>query len=73
MKKMGFDCIEFKRNAQTEIYNEIKHLSKTEEITHFHSKAASGPLGEWWSKLASHAAADVETARCAESKSDYRT
>jgi hypothetical protein len=28
----GFDCIEFKRQAQAEIYQEIKGLSPEEEI-----------------------------------------
>ena len=31
----GFDCVEFKRQAQAEIYQEIKGLSPEEEIEYF--------------------------------------
>jgi len=46
-----FDCIEFKRKVQAEIYEEIKGLSPEEEIGYFRRRAATGPLGEWWKAL----------------------
>jgi hypothetical protein len=50
-KAKGFDCIEFKRQAQAEIYEEIKGLSPQEEIEYFRRQAATGPLGKWWNAL----------------------
>jgi hypothetical protein len=47
----GFDCIEFKRRVQAEIYEEIKELSSVEEIEYFRRRAANGLLGEWWKAL----------------------
>lgn len=72
-KKTGFDCIEFKRKAQIEIHDEINHLTAAEEIAHFHRKAATGPLADWWSKLASRTETGIQAARCAERKADYRS
>jgi pyridoxine/pyridoxamine 5'-phosphate oxidase len=43
-----FDCLAFKRSAQMEIYEEIKHLTREEQLTYFRSRAESGPLGAWW-------------------------
>ena len=42
----GFDCIAFKRQAQTEIYEEIKGLSPEEEIEYFRRQVAAGPFGK---------------------------
>ena len=47
----GFDCIEFKRKAQAEIYGKIKGLSPEEEIAYFRRRAATGPLGKFWKAL----------------------
>jgi hypothetical protein len=47
----GFDCIEFKRRAQAEIYQEIKGLSPEKQIAYFRRRAAQGPLGKWWKAL----------------------
>jgi hypothetical protein len=46
-----FDCIEFKRKVQAEIYEEIEGLSPEEEIEYFQRRAAGGPLGKWWKAL----------------------
>jgi hypothetical protein len=55
MKRRGteknFDCIEFKRRVQAEIYVEIKGLSPEAEIEYFRRRAATGPLGKWWKAL----------------------
>ena len=50
--KKAFDCIAFKEKAQAEIYEEIRNLSRAEQIEYFKRTAASGPLGEWWRKVA---------------------
>ncbi len=47
----GFDCIAFKRQAQAEIYEEIKGLSPEEEIAYFRRQAAAGPLGKLWKAI----------------------
>ena len=47
----AFDCIAFKRQAQAQIYKEIKGLSPKEEIAYFRRQAASGPLGKFWKAL----------------------
>jgi hypothetical protein len=47
----GFDCIEFKRQAQAEVYEEIKGLSPEEEIEYFSRRASTGPLGRLWKAL----------------------
>ena len=43
-----FDCIAFKRRAQSEIYEAIRHLSRAEQIEYFRRRAEEGPLGDWW-------------------------
>ena len=47
----GFDCIEFKRQAQAEIYQEIKGLSPEEEMEYFRRRVAAGPFGKLWKTL----------------------
>lgn len=46
-----FDCLEFKRRAQEQIYEETKHLSTSEKIGYFKQAALSGTLGQWWQNL----------------------
>ncbi len=43
-----FDCVEFKRRAQSRIYERIKGLSPEEEIEYFRKAVDEGPLAEWW-------------------------
>lgn len=43
-----FDCIDFKRRVQAEIYEAIRHLSPTERMEYFQRRAEEGPLGDWW-------------------------
>ena len=54
-----FDCIAFKRQAQAEIYEEIKGLSREEEIAYFRRRAATGPLGNFWKILERRAKAEA--------------
>jgi hypothetical protein len=54
-----FDCIAFKRQAQMEIYEEIKGLSREEEIAYFRRQAATGPLGNFWKALEPRAKAEA--------------
>lgn len=43
----NFNCINYKRKAQSEIYKEIKDLSSQDEISYFHKKVLSGPFTDW--------------------------
>jgi hypothetical protein len=47
----SFDCVEFKRRAQAEIYEEIKGLTPEEEIEYFRREVATGPFGKLWKSL----------------------
>lgn len=46
--KKTFDCVEFKRKAQEEIYEKIKDLPPEKQREYFRVQADSGPLGDWW-------------------------
>jgi hypothetical protein len=46
-KKKTFDCIEFKRQIQEEVFREIEGKSHIEQIRYYKERAASGPLKEW--------------------------
>ena len=45
--KTGFDCLEFKRRVQAEIYEEIKDLSRAEQVEYFRRRADTSPFGPW--------------------------
>jgi hypothetical protein len=47
-RKKKFDCVAFKRDVQTKVYEETKHLSAPEEIAYFRDRAKSGALAGWW-------------------------
>ena len=47
----SFDVLEFKRQAQERIYQDIKDMTPEEEIAYFRQRALVGPLGTWWSTL----------------------
>ncbi|MBI4678183.1 MAG: hypothetical protein HY748_11425 [Elusimicrobia bacterium] len=42
--RKGFDCLEFKRLAQTEIYDEIKALTPAQQIEY---STAKRPAARW--------------------------
>jgi hypothetical protein len=70
----GFDCIEFKRRAQAEIYQEIKGLSPEEEIEYFRRHVAAGPFGKLWKALEDRSrAADGREPSSAETASHQLT
>lgn len=41
-----FDCIEYKRRVQAEIYEKIKDMTPQEEIEFFRRGAETGPFAE---------------------------
>jgi len=42
----GFDCLEFKRKVQSEIYEKTKNMTVEEEIAFFREAAETGPFAE---------------------------
>jgi len=48
-----FECLQFKRKAQAEIYEEIKELTPRQQIEYFERKADQGPMGKWWKQVRS--------------------
>jgi hypothetical protein len=49
--KSGFDCIEFKRRVQAEIYAEIKNLTFEKELEYWPESIERGPFAKWWKRL----------------------
>ncbi len=43
-----FDCLEFKQNAQTQIYEDTSAMDSQELIDYFRQVSHSGVLGNWW-------------------------
>jgi hypothetical protein len=46
-----FDCVAFKRKAQSRIYRKIKGLSSDQEAAYFDQAVKSGPFAGVWTKL----------------------
>jgi hypothetical protein len=49
--KKTFDCIAFKRQVQSEIYETIKGMTAEERREYFRVEAESGSLGDWWKSV----------------------
>ncbi len=41
----SFDCIEYKRRVQQEIYEQVKDMTPDEEAEYFRHAAETGPFG----------------------------
>ena len=63
--KRPFDAIEFKRQAQMRIHDEVHGKTHAELIEYFRERAEKGPLGDWWSTIA-RAQARTDTPKGAE-------
>ena len=48
-----FDCVAFKREAQTRIAADTAGLTPAEEVAWFARQAERGSLGEWWKQVRS--------------------
>jgi hypothetical protein len=46
-----FKCVDFKHEAQMQIYKEIKNLTPEGEIEYFRRSVKSSFFGKWWEKL----------------------
>jgi hypothetical protein len=49
--KKGFDCLEFVRKVQAEIYEEIRGLTLEEQVEYVNHHAETGPFRDWWKKV----------------------
>ena len=49
--KKTFDCLEYKREVQRRIFEDIRDLSDEERIQYFRRRAEEGLLGAWWRKV----------------------
>ena len=61
-KNKTFDCVEFKRKAQSHIYKDIAPLNARDQAAYFESLATQGSLGRWW-KTVRRARRPAETGR----------
>ncbi len=52
-QKKDFDCIQIKRDAQTEIYEAIKQMSPEEEIVYFRRSIEESKFSSWWKSVSS--------------------
>ena len=43
----AFDCVEFRRKVQAEIFEEIRGLTHQEQIDYFNQQAQCGRIGKW--------------------------
>jgi hypothetical protein len=46
-----FDCVQYKRQVQAAIYDEIKGMTHEQEIAYFQQQADSSALGQWWKRV----------------------
>ena len=59
--KKAFDCVEFKRRAQSEIFEHIQGMSHEQERAYFQAQAEQGALGDWWKRVKTAKQADKAT------------
>ena len=46
-----FDCLEFKRRVQLDIYADIQGMTHEQERAYFQEGAERGPMGQWWKRI----------------------
>jgi hypothetical protein len=54
-----FDCIQYKRQVQSEIYEQVRGMSREQEIAYFQQQADSGALGPWWKRIKARGQAET--------------
>ncbi|MCG3132676.1 MAG: hypothetical protein FLDDKLPJ_03542 [Phycisphaerae bacterium] len=42
----GFDCLDFKRKVQAELYEATRHLSRADRLAYFRRRAENGPFAD---------------------------
>ena len=64
MKKKNnksFDCVAFKRKAQSHIYKKIAGLDAADQALYLEKAAAQGSLGKWWQEVRRHPKKKIST------------
>jgi hypothetical protein len=46
-----FDCVAFKQQAQSRVYEDTREMTVAEEVEYFRRRAQSGTLGSWWKRV----------------------
>ena len=46
-----FDCVAFKRRAQSKVYEDTRQMTVAEQVEYFRRRARSGALGSWWKRV----------------------
>jgi hypothetical protein len=46
-----FDCVEFKRQQQERIYQDIKNKKPSQQIEYFKQRVEQGPFAAWWGQV----------------------
>ena len=46
-----FDCLEFKRRAQSKVYEDTCEMTVAKEAEYFRRRAKAGTLGSWWKRV----------------------
>ena len=74
MKKQAtdkpFDCVAFKRRAQSKVYEDTRQMTVAEQVDYFRNRAQAGALGSWWKHVSP---ANVESMVAHESPGRYST
>lgn len=47
----AFDCVAFKRQAQSRVYEDTRQMTMAEQVEYFRRRAQSGALGSWWKRV----------------------
>ena len=50
-KDKAFDCVAFKRQAQSKVYEDTRQMKVAEQVEYFRRRAQSGALGSWWKRV----------------------
>ena len=65
-----FDCVAFKRRAQSKVYEDTRQMTVAEQVEYFRRRARSGALGTWWKSVSP---AGVKSIAVHESPARYST
>lgn len=64
-----FDCVAFKRKAQSKVYEDTRQMTVAEQVEYFRRRAQSGALGSWWKRISPK----LESVAIRESPARYST
>ena len=65
-----FDCVAFKRRAQSKVYEDTRQMTVAQQVEYFRRRARSGALGSWWKRILPSSVGNVAVR---ESRARYST